>query len=129
MDDLDLLLDLADSQITYRARYLVGLAMTPVLDMVLLDPFNARALAFQTETAQQHLAALPTLVDDGMPEEPTLILTKLAAEVKAQSASTLDTATMRRFEQTLMRLSDAVAGRYFLQGANAVPPTKLLGLA
>src|SRR5208337_4033419 len=40
IDDLDLLLDLADSQITYRARYLVGLALTPVLDMVMLDPFN-----------------------------------------------------------------------------------------
>ena len=26
IDDLDLLLDLADSQITYRARYLIGVA-------------------------------------------------------------------------------------------------------
>ncbi len=33
-DELDLLLDLADSQITYRARYLVGIARAPVLDMV-----------------------------------------------------------------------------------------------
>ena len=47
VDDLDLLLDLADSQITYRARYLVGLALTPVRDMVMLDPFNTRSLAFQ----------------------------------------------------------------------------------
>ncbi|HEY2658122.1 MAG TPA: circularly permuted type 2 ATP-grasp protein, partial [Caulobacteraceae bacterium] len=33
-DDLDLLLDLADSQITYRARYLEGMALTPVRDLV-----------------------------------------------------------------------------------------------
>lgn len=36
---------------------------------------------------------------------------------------------MRAFEQALMRLSGAVADRYFLQGANAVPTIKLAGLA
>ena len=46
-DDLDLLLDLVDSQITYRARYLTGLALTPVRDLVMLDPFNTRSVAFQ----------------------------------------------------------------------------------
>jgi hypothetical protein len=33
------------------------------------------------------------------------------------------------FEQMLMKLSDAVADRYFLQGANATPTKKLSGLA
>ncbi len=70
IDDLDLLLDLADSQITYRARYLVGLALTPVRDMVMLDPYNTRSLAFQVVTLKDHLAALPALLDDGMLEEP-----------------------------------------------------------
>src|SRR6202012_6022313 len=63
-DDLDLLLDLADSQITYRARYLVGLALTPVRDMVILDPFNTRSLAFQVTSIKEHLAALPSLQAD-----------------------------------------------------------------
>jgi hypothetical protein len=38
----------ADSQISYRARYLVGLALGPVRDMVMLDPYNTRSLAFQS---------------------------------------------------------------------------------
>ena len=44
-----MLLDLIDSQITYRSRYLTGVALAPVRDMALLDPFNPRSVAFQVE--------------------------------------------------------------------------------
>jgi uncharacterized alpha-E superfamily protein len=129
IDDLDLLLDLADSQITYRARYLVGLAATPVLDMVILDPFNTRSVAFQVFAVKNHLAELPTLLDDGMLEEPNRILLPLATQMETADAIHLDFDTILTFEQTLMRLSDAVADRYFLQGANAVPTARLAALA
>ncbi len=129
LDDLDLLLDLADSQITYRARYLVGLAMTPVRDMTMLDPFNTRSLAFQVVTLQSHLAALPSLVEDGMMEEPGRVLVPLATAIQTTEAADLDEAAMWTFEAALMRLSNAVADRYFLQGANAVPTVKLAALA
>jgi uncharacterized alpha-E superfamily protein len=128
-DDLDLLLDLADCQITYRARYLVGLAITPVRDMVMLDPFNTRSLAFQVVTLQAHLAALPSLVDDGMLEAPGRILVVLATEVETADAATLTGQRMLAFGEALMRLSGAIADRYFLQGANAMPTVKLGSLA
>jgi uncharacterized circularly permuted ATP-grasp superfamily protein/uncharacterized alpha-E superfamily protein len=128
-DDLDLLLDLADSQITYRARYLVGLALTPVRDMLLLDPFNTRSLAFQVQTLKGHLAVLPSLLEDGMLEEPSRILLPLATEIETADAINLTTANMLAFERTLMNLSGAVADRYFLQGANAIPTLKLSALA
>lgn len=128
-DDLDLLLDLADSQITYRARYLIGLALVPVRDMVLLDPFNTRALAFQLTTLKGHLAALPALVDDGILEKPHRMLLTLAAQVESADARNIDGPMIRGFETALMQLSDAIAERYFLQGANAVPTIKLAGLA
>ncbi len=129
IDDLDLLLDLADSQITYRARYLVGLSLTPVRDMVMLDPFNTRSLAFQLVELSEHLAVLPTLMEDGMLEKPQKILMTVAAEVETEDADDLDGAKMLGFEQSLMRLSSAIADRYFLQGAQAVPAVKLVGLA
>ena len=127
-DDLDLLLDLADSQITYRARYLVGLAPKPVLDMVMLDPFNTRSLAFQVVTLTEHVAALPSLLEDGMPETPKRTLLKLSAEVETETAADLDTDAMLAWEQTLMRLSEEVAERYFLQGGTA-PVTQMATLA
>ena len=48
-DDLSTLLDLADSQISYRQRYMTGLARVPVVDLVALDPGNPRSLAYQAE--------------------------------------------------------------------------------
>jgi uncharacterized circularly permuted ATP-grasp superfamily protein/uncharacterized alpha-E superfamily protein len=128
-DDLDLLLDLADSQITYRARYLVGLALTPVRDMVLLDPFNTRSVAFQAVTLKEHLASLPSLAPDGMPEEPSRILLRLAARLETEDAHQLTLDDMRAFEQALLHLSTAVADRYFLKGAHATPTMKLDSLA
>jgi uncharacterized alpha-E superfamily protein len=129
IDDLDLLLDLVDSQITYRARYLVGLALTPVRDMVMLDPFNTRSLAFQVATLKGHLTALPSLQEDGMLETPTRILLTLAAEVETANAAKMTVDQVRHIETALMGLSGAVADRYFLQGANAQPTAKLVGLA
>jgi uncharacterized circularly permuted ATP-grasp superfamily protein/uncharacterized alpha-E superfamily protein len=129
VDDLDLLLDLADSQISYRARYLVGLALTPALDMVLLDPLNTRSLAFQIETLKGHIVALPSLVEDGMLEAPTRILLPLATQIEIEDAEALTAEKMHAFETTLMQLSTAVSDRYFLQGASAVPTIKLAALA
>ncbi len=128
-DDLDLLLDLNDSQITYRARYLIGLALTAVRDLVMLDPFNTRSLAFQLNTLREHLAVLPTLHEDGMMEEPSRILLSLSADVDTEEARKLTEDKAHRFERALMRFSNAVADRYFLQGASAVPTVKLVGLA
>lgn len=129
IDDLDLLLDLNDSQITYRARYLVGLAMTPVRDLVMLDPFNTRSVAFQVAALKDHLAVLPTLQEDGILEAPSRILLPLAAELETVDAAGLHADKVKSYEGALMRLSNAVADRFFLQGANAVPTVKLVGLA
>jgi uncharacterized circularly permuted ATP-grasp superfamily protein/uncharacterized alpha-E superfamily protein len=129
LDDLDLLLDLADSQITYRARYLIGLALKPVRDLIVLDPFNPRSLAFQVAALKDHVAALPTLVADGMLEEPGRLLARLASEVETEDAGRLDSRKALGFEQKLLQLSDAVAVRYFLQGPDAAPTKKLTGLA
>ncbi len=117
LDDLSTLLDLADSQISYRQRYLTGLARVPVIDLVVLDPGNPRALAFQVERICEHLGALPTLNDDGMAEPQQTQATELKAMVSIARAATLDWEALSRIEQHLAGLSDAIARRYFLQGA------------
>lgn len=115
-DDLSTLLDIADSQISYRQRYLTGLAHDPVVDLVALDPSNPRAIAFQVDRICEHLRALPVLADDGMAEAQQSEATALSALVATAVAGTLDTATLRDIERRLGRLSEAVARRYFLQG-------------
>jgi uncharacterized alpha-E superfamily protein len=117
LDDLSTLLDLADSQISYRQRYLTGIARVPVVDLTVLDPGNPRALAFQVETIAEHLRRLPVLDDDGMAEAQQIEATGLSALVSTAQATTLDEATLGEIERRLFRLSEAIAHRYFLQGA------------
>ncbi|MCC2980583.1 circularly permuted type 2 ATP-grasp protein [Sphingomonas sp. IC4-52] len=117
LDDLSTLLDLANSQISYRQRYLTGLARVPVLDLVALDPGNPRALAFQVERIWEHLCALPVLHDDGMAEEQQAEATELKAMVSVARAATINADLLDTTERRLASLSDAIARRYFLQGA------------
>ncbi len=56
---LDVLLELADSQISYRQRYVMIAALAPVIDLVMLDPNNPRSVVFQLDRIETHLGALP----------------------------------------------------------------------
>jgi uncharacterized alpha-E superfamily protein len=59
---LDTVLEIADSAITYRARYLLSLQVPPVIDLLLCDGTNPRAMAFQLERIAEHVAAMPRSV-------------------------------------------------------------------
>ena len=48
---LELLLEIADSSITYRSRYLTSLQADLVLDLLLVDEANPRSIAFQLARA------------------------------------------------------------------------------
>jgi uncharacterized circularly permuted ATP-grasp superfamily protein/uncharacterized alpha-E superfamily protein len=112
---LDVLLDLIDAQITYRSRYLIGVAHGPVLDLALFDQENPRSVAFQIERLDREVTELPALQKDGLIEPPRRLSIKLAADVATMRAEDADRAFIVALEQRLMALSDAVAGRYFLQ--------------
>ena len=92
--NLDVLLDLIDSQITYRSRYLTGVALGPVRDMALLDPFNPRSVGFQVASIDDHIATLPILRQDGMLEEPRRLSTQLRAELATQDAEKIEDAAI-----------------------------------
>lgn len=51
---LDVALELGDSQITYRWRYVMRPARLPVLDLLVLDAANPRSIAFQVECIVRH---------------------------------------------------------------------------
>ena len=128
-EHLDVLIDLIDSQITYRARYMVGVAIAPVRDMALLDPFNPRSVAFQSRRIDEHLAALPSLADDGMMEPPRRLAVALRADLEAEDARRFDAMRVLMIEQRLMALANAVAERYFSHGGDPSPADKRSRLA
>lgn len=65
---LDWLLEMADSSITYRSRYLSNAQLIPVLDLLLLDPGNPHSLDFQLQALTQILRQLGDQNDYGLGE-------------------------------------------------------------
>ncbi|EGD60104.1 hypothetical protein Y88_1978 [Novosphingobium nitrogenifigens DSM 19370] len=112
---LGVLLDLSDSQITYRARYLTGPRRNPVLDLLLLDPDNPRSLMFQIDAICDHIGALPSLGEDMMPEPPLLQARALQGPLGSVTIEKFDAALLEATEGGLLALSDTIAARYFLQ--------------
>ena len=128
-ENLDVLLDLIDSQITYRSRYLIGVALAPVRDMALLDPFNPRSVGFQVARIDDHLAGLPSLGQDGMLEAPHKIALELRTDLAIEDAEGIDAGKILGLEQRLTSLAEAIAMRYFLHGPNALRAERFTGLA
>ncbi|WP_439817205.1 circularly permuted type 2 ATP-grasp protein [Zavarzinia sp. CC-PAN008] len=56
---LDLALELADSTMTYRARYRASPQLAPILDLLIADEDNPRSLAYQVARTAGHVARLP----------------------------------------------------------------------
>jgi uncharacterized alpha-E superfamily protein len=127
--NLDILLDLIDSQITFRSRYLTGVALSPVRDMALLDPYNPRSVAFQVAAIDDHIAGLPVLRQDGVLEEPRRLSMQLRAELSTEDAERMDGRAILAIEQKLANLADSIGGRYFLQSGKAKRAEKVMGLA
>ncbi|THD58211.1 MAG: hypothetical protein E8A46_00240 [Bradyrhizobium sp.] len=128
-EDLDILLTLVDCQITYRSRYLVGPLLAPVRDLVVLDPYNPRSVAFQVSALNDHIASLPSLKEGGLIERPQRLAVALQATLTTVEAAALDTKTLFALEQDLLNLADAIGLHYFPHGPNASRPEKLTGLA
>src|ERR1700761_1762930 len=128
-EDLDVLLTLVDCQITYRSRYLLGPLLAPVRDLVVLDPYNPRSVAFQVSALNDHIASLPTLKESGLIERPQRLAVAVQATLTTSEAASLDAKTLFGLEQELLNLADAIGQHYFPHGPHASRPEKLTGLA
>jgi uncharacterized circularly permuted ATP-grasp superfamily protein/uncharacterized alpha-E superfamily protein len=77
---LEALLEIADSSMTYRRRYMSSLHTAPVLDLLLADETNPRSLAFQLAALSDDIDMLPwNGMLPGRSPEQRLILSSLTA--------------------------------------------------
>jgi uncharacterized circularly permuted ATP-grasp superfamily protein/uncharacterized alpha-E superfamily protein len=86
---LDLLLELADSKMTYRGRYHSPPELGRVLDLVLADDSNPRSVLFQVLTLQSHLQVLPHNEDDGLLTGDRRVTTALVSTLQLADVTKL----------------------------------------
>jgi len=111
---LDVLLELADSQISYRQRYVMVAALAPVIDLVLLDPNNPRSVMFQLDRIETHLGALPKQNSTKRLSPVQQIAAAIATRVRTADATAVDDGLIVDIEQSLMKLSDAISSAYLI---------------
>jgi uncharacterized alpha-E superfamily protein len=119
--ELDVLLELADSQITYRQRYVMIAAPTPVIDLIMLDPNNPRSVVFQLDRIETHLRALPRRSTSGRLSPVQQIAASIATQLRTADAAVVTEALMIDIEQSLMKLSDAIGGAYLINTERSDP--------
>jgi uncharacterized alpha-E superfamily protein len=119
---LDLLLELADSQISYRQRYVMIAALKPVLDLVMLDPNNPRSVEFQLERIETHLGALPKQNHEGRLSPAQQIAASATTLLRTTNADAVDDKLIVDIENALMKLSDAISAA-FLTNTKRTEPT------
>ncbi len=119
--NLDWLLELGDSIATYRARYVSRAQWPLVLDLLVTDDTNPRAVAFQLAGLVGALDKIAFL-DDGQTRD---MLSPLAAELQALRSDGALVHGSRRLEAWLARtfeasgtLSDRLCLRFFSYAGN-----------
>jgi uncharacterized circularly permuted ATP-grasp superfamily protein/uncharacterized alpha-E superfamily protein len=126
---LEVLLEIGDSSITYRSRYLTSMQPELVLDLLLLDEANPRSVAYQLVRLREHVDQLPgSRSRIRRPAEARQALSLLTSVQLAEARDVMaeDSAGRRanleslleRLTSELWSLSDMLTLEYFSQ---AVP--------
>ena len=102
---LEPLLEVADSSMTYRRRYFAEAQLSPVLDLLLADETNPRALAFQLAALARLLAQLPR---DPRAPSPTGEERMIAHAIDALAAADFDALSQPGADVAFERLSGLI---------------------
>ena len=121
---LEMILDIADSGMTHRQRYFARARWPEVVEMLVRDVSNPRALAFQLFALRTHLDALHSEFRVGVDDrwsaliegiQGRLLSAEVAREVPKREGFDVHTliALMETCTQGLAGLSDDLTQRYF----------------
>jgi uncharacterized alpha-E superfamily protein len=89
---LEVLLEIADSSLTYRSRYLTSMQADLVLDLLLLDEGNPRSVAFALARLREHI--------DQLPDSQSLIRRPAEAHIAVRLMTAVELADVKELVRT-----------------------------
>jgi len=125
---LEVLLEIADSSITYHSRYLTSMQPELVLDLLLLDEANPRSVAYQLAQLHDHVDRLPASWSPiNRAPESRIAISLLTAVQLAEAHEFIGTnpdgrrenleTLLNRLSSELRSLSETLTRQYFSQAA------------
>jgi uncharacterized circularly permuted ATP-grasp superfamily protein/uncharacterized alpha-E superfamily protein len=122
---LEAALEVADSLMTYRSRYLAHFQVGPLLDLLLLDETNPRSVGYQLAALYDHVCNLPS--DPGNPARApherlamSLLHSVRMVEVEQLAAGRSNSAKeqldrlLSRITEQLPKVAEAISHRYLI---------------
>ncbi|MCE9555873.1 MAG: circularly permuted type 2 ATP-grasp protein [Planctomycetes bacterium] len=134
---LEAVLEICDSSMTYRYRYRSTLQLAPVLDLLLIDESNPRAVGYQLNALSEHVALLPRMAGHlgRSAEQETMLAAQAAVRLTDVEAlgeedrlghrNRLES-LLEQLEGQLRRLSVEITHHYL---AHTGPPQQLRSIA
>lgn len=130
------LLEIGDSAMTYRSRYLSSLQPPAVLDLLLMDETNPRSTAYQIVALNEHVQTLRTFSPRAERDQEERLVLEALTMLRVASAHTLAAENeegarealatlLDRLETAIPEVSNALSNRYF---AHAEGPRPLGGV-
>jgi uncharacterized alpha-E superfamily protein len=117
---LDWLLDLADSGVTYRQRYLVAPEWLPALDLLVRDTSNPRSIAFQVKGLSDFVARLEdghgTFAGDVLAPAQSALERLVPVDLDPESPAL--GALLATMQRTAATVSDELTLRFFSHAAS-----------
>ncbi|MBC7951785.1 MAG: circularly permuted type 2 ATP-grasp protein [Rhodospirillaceae bacterium] len=137
---MDLLLDVSDSTMTYRSRYLAAPRLAGVLDLLLCDESNPRSLGFQLAALSEHMDRLALAAGDtGFLRPEQRMMTVLCGIVRTADVMLLATydrdggyhdaeRLLEAIRSRLWGLSEGISREYFTHAQWRLPvaPVEML---
>ncbi|KAF0222275.1 MAG: hypothetical protein FD176_2814 [Rhodospirillaceae bacterium] len=137
---MDVLLDLWDSAMTYRSRYLAAPRLAAVLDLLICDENNPRSLGFQLAALSDHMDSLAQIAGtNGFLRAEQRLMTVLCGTVRTTDALVLGRydrdggyhdaeRLLENFRSRLWEVSEVLSREYFSHAQWHLPvrPPELL---
>ena len=125
---LEAILEVSDSIMTYRSRYLAAASRAAALDLLVTDETNPRSLAYQLAAIADHVAQLPRGEDQPLLSPEERLATMLLSGIRILDTADLngDATGHSKLEQQLAlvaeqlpKLSDLINNRYLVHAGRA----------
>jgi len=108
----DLAVEVGDSVMTHRRRYVVETSRNTVVDLLALDPGNPRSIMFQVDTIVEQERLIPVHDDSLAMRDVAKALLRLQTDLRTSEPATITSDRLRALRLQLSAISDALTLRY-----------------
>ena len=109
---LDLTVEVADSTMSHRARFAIETSRTTVVDLLILDPLNPRAVMCQLNDIRTHIEFLPLSGMAGKLSPLQRLMLQIHTSLAVHTPEDLTTEALHELGKELASLSTKLAADY-----------------